>query len=67
MLVQFTRKREVIGINPDRILFCQINGKYTRIFLDDGTPIDVNESLNEVCEKCNVNFTLKIDENSKLV
>lgn len=67
MLVQFTRKRDNVAINPDRILFCCVNGKYSRIFVDDGTPIDVNESLDEVCEKCNVNFTMKIDENQNMV
>ena len=30
------------------------NGKYTTIELDDGTPIDVLESLEEVCAKCQV-------------
>lgn len=64
MVVQFTTRRgEPIIINLDKILFASMNGKYTRIELDDGTPIDVLETLEEVCAICQVKNS---KENTKI-
>ena len=55
MFAVFTKKRGgVVAINVDNIMIATANGKYTTIELDDGTPIDVLESLEEVCAKCQV-------------
>ena len=54
MYAVFTKKRGKVLINVDKILFATASGNYTTIELDDGTPIDVCETLEEVCAKCQV-------------
>lgn len=52
MIILLTTKRGKVAVNLDRLLFAIDNGKYTRIELDDGTPIDICESLEEFCALC---------------
>ena len=63
MFVEFTTKKGAFGINTDKILFACENGKYTRVALDDGTLIDVYESLDEVCSKCELKKSKENDKN----
>ena len=62
MFVELTTKKGAFGINVDKILFACENGKYTRIALEDGTLIDVYESLDEVCSKCDVKISKENDK-----
>lgn len=57
MVVLFTTKRGMIGINSDKVLFIAENTKGTRIELEDGTPIDVLETITEVVTCFNVKIT----------
>lgn len=59
MIVQLTVKRGNVAVNTDKVLFVTVNGKYTRIVLDDGTPIDVIESIEEVCSICIVKKSIE--------
>lgn len=52
MIILLTTKRGKVAINLDRLIFATDNGKYTRLELDDGTPIDICESLEEFCALC---------------
>ena len=63
MIVQLTAKRGKVAVNTDKVLFATDNGKYTRIEIEDGTPIDVIESIEEVCSICNVKKSI---ENAKV-
>ena len=63
MFVDFTTKKGKILINVERIAFAYINGRHVTIELDDGTPIDVIESLDEVCTKCQVKKSKENDKN----
>ena len=63
MFVEFATKKGKIIINVERIVFAYVNGKYVTIELDDGTPIDVTDSLDEVCFKCQIK---KSKENDKI-
>ena len=47
----------MIGINSDKVLFIAENTKGTRIELEDGTPIDVLETITEVVTCFNVKIT----------
>lgn len=59
MFVQFTTKYGKVAVNPDKVLFVNENGKYTRIEIEDGTPIDVYESLVEICAVCDVKKSIE--------
>lgn len=63
MFVEVTTKKGKMIINVERIAFAYVNGRYVTIELDDGTPIDVTESLDDVCSKCQVK---KFKENDKI-
>ena len=56
MIVVFQTKHGPHGINVDKILHAYQYGKNVRIELEDGTPIDVQASLEEVCTICNRSF-----------
>ena len=63
MFVEFATKKGKMIINVERIAFAYVNSKYVTIELDDGTPIDVTDSLDEVCSKCQIK---KSKENDKI-
>ena len=46
-------------IKIDAIFRAYQYGKNVRIELEDGTPIDVQASFEEVCTICNCNFTVE--------
>lgn len=62
MIVLLSTKRGMVGINSDKVLFVGENNKGSRIELEDGTPIDVLEHINEVVTLLNpiiTNFNTK--------
>lgn len=59
MLVQLTPKRGKLIVNTDKVLFAADNGKYTRIELEDGTPIDVVESVEDILSICNIKTSIE--------
>lgn len=53
MFATFTVKGgNQIIVQKEAIMFAHENGKYTRLELDDGTPIDVLETLQQVKDIC---------------
>lgn len=62
MLVELSTKRGTYGVNVEKILFVYRDGNKTMIEMEDGTPISVLESVDEVCKKCNI----IINENTKI-
>lgn len=63
MIIQLTGKKDNVAVNTDKILFASPNGKYTRIDLEDGTGIDVYETLEQICSLANVKISI---ENTKV-
>lgn len=59
MLVQLTPKRGKLIVNTDKVLLAAENGKYTRIELEDGTPIDVIESVEYILSICNIKTSIE--------
>ena len=59
MFVQLTPKRGKLILNTDKVLFAVDNGKYTRIELEDGTPIDVIDSIEDILSICNVKKSIE--------
>ena len=62
MFVEVTTKKGLHLINTEKVLFASEFGKYTRIWIEDGTPIDVLETLDEICSLCNVKKSKGNDE-----
>ena len=56
MFVVFQTKYGLQVIKTDTIFRAYQYGKYVRIELEDGTPIDVQASIEEVCTICNMPF-----------
>ena len=63
MIVVFQTKYGPHGINVNKILHAYQYGKVVRIELEDGTPVDVQASIEEVCTICNRTFSVENSEN----
>ena len=59
MIAVFPTKYGPHCINVNKILHAYQYGKVVRIELEDGTPVDVQTSLEEVCTICNRTFAPK--------
>ena len=66
MFVEVTTKKGLYLLNTDKVLFASEYGKYIRIWIEDGTPIEVMESLEEICDKLDVKLS-KEHEQIKLL
>ena len=58
MIAVFQTKYGPQVIKRDTIYRAYQYGKYVRIELEDGTPIDVQASFEEVCTICNRTFSV---------
>ena len=65
MFVVFQTKYGLQLINLHTIFRAYQYGKYVRIELEDGTPIDVQASFEEVCTICNRSIS-SLSKESKL-
>ena len=59
MIVVFQTKRGLHGINVNKILHAYPYFSGVRIELEDGTYVDVQASIEEVCTICNRTFPVE--------